>query len=92
MSHGPISHVVPRPSVALVVLCCGPTGIIVERRKDSKSGTVPWEKVTQLAATASTYTDASYRAGQSVSYRVRAVNNEGTSAYSNIVRLTATHQ
>jgi len=65
----------------------GPTGIALERRNDSKGGAARWEKVAQLSATASEYTDASYRSGLSVSYRVRAVNNEGTSAYSNIVRL-----
>jgi len=65
----------------------GPTGIVLERRNDTKGGAARWEKVAQLSATASEYTDASYRSGLSVSYRVRAVNNEGTSAYSNIVRL-----
>jgi hypothetical protein len=67
----------------------GPTGVIVERRNDGKSSTSSWDKVAQLSATATTYTDVSYRAGQSVSYRVRAVNDAGTSAYSNIVRLSA---
>jgi len=66
----------------------GPTGIVVERRNDSKDA-APWEKVAQLGATASDYTDASYRSGMRSSYRVRAVNSGGTSAYSNIVRLPA---
>jgi len=57
-----------------------------ERRNDSKDA-APWEKVAQLGATASDYTDASYRSGMRSSYRVRAVNSGGTSAYSNIVRL-----
>ncbi len=52
------------------------TGVVVERRNDGKGGAARWEKVAQLAATASEYTDASYRNGLSVSYRVRAVNNE----------------
>jgi len=65
----------------------GSTGIVVERRNDSKGGAALWEKVTQLSATAVEYTDPSYRSGLSISYRVRAVNNEGTSAYSNIARL-----
>jgi hypothetical protein len=64
----------------------GPTGIVVERRNDSKGGVGQWDKVAQLSATASEYTDASYRSGLSASYRVRAVNDEGTSAYSNIAR------
>jgi hypothetical protein len=65
----------------------GATGIVVERRNDGKGAAPRWEKVVQLSATASEYTDGSYRSGLSVSYRVRAFNNEGTSAYSNIVRL-----
>jgi hypothetical protein len=67
----------------------GPTGVIVERRNDAKGGAPSWEKVTQLSAATSAYTDTSYRAGQSVSYRVRAVNDAGNSAYSNIVRIAA---
>ena len=65
------------------------TGIVVERRNDGKGSTPSWDKVDQLSASATTYTDVSYRAGQSVSYRVKAVNDAGTSAYSNIVRLSA---
>jgi len=65
-----------------------PTGIIVERRIDSKE-TATWEKVAQLTATESEYADASYRRGLDVSYRVRAINAQGTSVYSNIVRLRA---
>jgi hypothetical protein len=68
----------------------GPTGIIVERRNDAKGSAPSWERVAQLSSTATTYTDTAYRAGQNVSYRVRAVNDAGTSAYSNIVRVAAT--
>ncbi len=65
-----------------------PTGIIVERRSTA-SGQEPgrWSQVTKLPATAAEYTDTGIRQGQSFAYRVRAVNANGPSAYSNIVRL-----
>jgi hypothetical protein len=67
-----------------------PTGIIVERR------TVPpneqpggWSQLTKLPASAAEYADNSVKKGQNVAYRVRAVNTNGQSAYSNVVRLAA---
>jgi hypothetical protein len=59
------------------------TGIIVERRKDDKARG-PWDKLATLPATATEFTDNAK--GQRASYRVRAVNADGQSAYSNIAR------
>ncbi len=60
------------------------TGIAVERRAGERSA---WEKIAKLAASAKDYTDRHLPKGQQVSYRVRAVNDAGESAYSNIVRV-----
>ena len=65
-----------------------PTGIVVERRvEDSKEGQETWKRIASLAAAAAEYTDTGVRHGQRVAYRVRAVNADGESAYSNIVRM-----
>jgi titin len=66
-----------------------PTGSVVERRvEDAKDGRETWKKIANLAAGTVEYSDATVRSGQRVAYRVRAVNAEGESAYSNIVRMT----
>ena len=66
-----------------------PTGSVVERRvEDAKDGRWTWKKIANLAAGTGEYADASVTNGQRVVYRVRAVNAEGESAYSNIVRMT----
>jgi hypothetical protein len=66
-----------------------PTGSVVERRaEDAKEGRGTWKKIANLAASAVEYDDTSVRGGQRVAYRIRAVNAEGESAYSNIVRMT----
>jgi hypothetical protein len=62
-----------------------PTGLVVERRVED-DGT--WKKIANLAADTVEYSDATVRSGQRIAYRVRAVNAEGASAYSNIVRMT----
>jgi hypothetical protein len=46
------------------------------------------KKIANLAADTVEYSDATVRSGQCIAYRVRAVNAEGASAYSNIVRMT----
>ena len=67
----------------------GPTGSVVERRvEDAKDGRGTWKKIADLAVGIVAYSDASVRSGQRVAYRVRAVNAEGESAYSNIARMT----
>ena len=60
-----------------------PTGVVVERRV----GQGKWVRVTRLPATASRYDDSSTPAKAVVSYRVRAVNGAGESAYSNVVHV-----
>jgi hypothetical protein len=60
-----------------------PTGIVVER----SVGTRAWNSIARLAPTASRYSDASAPAATVASYRVRAVNENGASAYSNVVHV-----
>jgi hypothetical protein len=66
-----------------------PQHIVIERREDSESGRGSWQRVAELAASATEYADARSKKGQRLSYRVRATNTAGTSASSNIVRITA---
>jgi hypothetical protein len=65
------------------------TGVVVERRLESAPGTSAWEELgTPLAAGTTGVTDSSVPQGANVSYRVRAVNAAGQSAYSNVARVT----
>jgi len=65
-----------------------PSGIVVERRKESTDQRKPgWERIATLAGTATEYADAGVKREKGVAYRVRALNKEGESAYSNVVRL-----
>ncbi len=63
-----------------------PTGIVVERRVD-EAGKLrgSWKRITKLPAGANDYSDSAVQRGQRLSYRVRAVNAGGDSAYSNVV-------
>ncbi|HKW62568.1 MAG TPA: hypothetical protein VJN89_08495 [Candidatus Acidoferrum sp.] len=64
-------------------------GIIVERQIAENSGGHEggsWQKLARLPATATEYTDSSAPRAKSLGYRVRAFNDAGESAYSNIVR------
>jgi len=64
-----------------------PTGIVVERRIDeADSAKETWSRVAKLPPTATEYRDASLKKGERVAYRVRAINGDGESAYSNIAR------
>ena len=60
------------------------TAIVVERRASEGAN---WERIAKLPAGANEYTDNHASKGQSLSYRVRALNDTGESAYSNIVRV-----
>lgn len=62
-----------------------PQNIIVERRAGDASA---WTQAAKLAASATSFQDALPAGRTTVSYRVRAANGAGTSAYSNVVRLT----
>ncbi|HEV2699894.1 MAG TPA: fibronectin type III domain-containing protein, partial [Terriglobales bacterium] len=65
-----------------------PKTILVERKnlgtKDAR-----WEKLTTLPSTTKDYVDAAMPAREMVAYRVRAANDNGSSAYSNIVRISS---
>jgi len=60
------------------------TAVVVERRLGS--GGV-WSSIAKLTASATDYTDSRPPNAPSLSYRVRAVNDAGQSAYSNVIRL-----
>jgi len=62
----------------------GTTGVAVERRSGNHGA---WERVAKLSADARSYRDAGAPSGQLVCYRVRALNEAGESAYSNIARI-----
>ncbi len=65
-----------------------PTKILVERRVEETNGAHGgWQRIAELGASASEYTDASVKRGQQVAYRVRAANEAGESAYSNVARV-----
>ncbi|HEV2426318.1 MAG TPA: hypothetical protein VGZ29_15940 [Terriglobia bacterium] len=81
------------PHLAWEVHGGGPTGIVIERRLDTGGMTAgeaersnAWKSIANLPAGASSYSDSSLPAGAQASYRVRAVNANGQSAYSNEVR------
>jgi hypothetical protein len=65
-----------------------PSGIVVERRIDEDGTKSTWSKIATLAPNATMFSDSSTKKGQRVSYRVRATNSDGESAYSNVVRAT----
>jgi len=65
----------------------GRTGIVVERSTGETGGAKEtWNRIATLPAAATDYSDSSLKKGQQFAYRVRAVNADGESAYSNIVR------
>ena len=65
----------------------GITGVVVERRLGASSS---WQKIATLGAQSTTYTDSGAALSEA-SYRVRAVNNAGESAYSNVARVARRH-
>jgi hypothetical protein len=62
------------------------TGIGVERRTEDDGTRGPWVRIARLGPHVSEYTDSERKNRQRAAYRVRAVNAEGESAYSNIAR------
>ncbi len=60
------------------------TAVAIERRLGEHRG---WERIAKLPASATEYTDSRLPRGQVASYRVRALNDAGESAYSNIARI-----
>ena len=65
-----------------------PTNIVVERKVESSESDTKatWTRIAKLPNTATEYSDSSLKKGDRFAYRVRAVNSDGESAYSNIVR------
>jgi len=63
-----------------------PASVVVERRLGSRGG---WEKIATLSASTTRYTDSGLPKGQGVLYRLRALNDAGESAYSNIARISS---
>lgn len=66
-------------------------GIIVERQIIDSSGSGSrgnWQKLTRLPAATTEYTDSTAPRGKFIGYRVRAFNDAGESAYSNVVRIS----
>jgi hypothetical protein len=60
------------------------SSVAVERRRGD-SGT--WERIIKLAGSAKSYRDSAAASGQTLCYRVRAINAAGESAYSNVARV-----
>lgn len=60
-----------------------PTGLIIERRIGDQGS---WQRIAKLPASDTEYSDAGADLSQRISYRVRALNEAGESAYSNIAR------
>lgn len=60
------------------------TRVAVERREGTNGS---WQRITTQPATETSYTDAQRPAGPLVCYRVRALNDAGESAFSNILRI-----
>ena len=66
-----------------------PKGAVIERRIESEPGNISrWERVAKLENLATQYTDSGITKGRQAAYRVRAYNEAGESAYSNIARVT----
>jgi len=60
------------------------TAIAVERRAGDQGR---WESIAKLPAAAKEYQDNHLPGGEGASYRVRALNDAGESAYPNVVRV-----
>jgi hypothetical protein len=62
-----------------------PEFISIERRA---GGQAQWQAVSKLPANTSSFSDnQNFKNGESISYRVRAGNASGSSAYSNVATL-----
>ena len=66
-----------------------PKGAVVERQIEKVPGTgSPWKQIANVENGATGYTDSGVARGEGAAYRVRAYNDAGQSAYSNIVHVT----
>ena len=64
-----------------------PQHMVVERREDPATGRGSWQRIAELPSSATDFTDSRLRKGQQLSYRIRASNQDGASASSNIARV-----
>jgi hypothetical protein len=64
-----------------------PQHCVVERREDPGTGRGSWKRIGEVVASVTEYNDSQLNKGQQVSYRVRATNDNGESASSNVIRL-----
>jgi hypothetical protein len=65
-----------------------PTNIVLER-KGLQTENGRWQEIITLPAATREYSDSALKKTQAVAYRVRATNSSGSSAYSNIVRISS---
>jgi hypothetical protein len=65
-----------------------PTNIVVERKVENGDGAMKktWTRIAKLPSSATEYSDSSLKKGDHYAFRVRAVNSDGDSAYSNVAR------
>ena len=69
------------------------TGVVVERQIENQRGDGGnWERVAKLPSGRTEYIDSGVGKERRAAYRVRALNEAGESAYSNIVRLNLRNQ
>jgi hypothetical protein len=61
---------------------------VVERRVESSGGGASgtWTRIAKLPNTATQYSDSTLKKGDNFAYRIRAINSDGESAYSNVAR------
>jgi hypothetical protein len=85
-----VSMVADSSNLSWVVHGGNADSIVVERRIENQNGKgESWTQIARLPANAVKYTDANIKSGQQLGYRIRALNANGPSAYSNVVRLLA---
>jgi len=51
-----------------------------------------WKQIAKVEKSATEYTESGVAKGEGAAYRVRAYNDAGESAYSNIVHVTVSHK
>jgi serine protease len=73
-----------RVDLAWADLSDNESGFEIERRRGSDS----WRPLVTVGANTTTYSDTSVLRDETYSYRVRAVNSAGSSAYSNVATIT----
>jgi len=62
------------------------TGVVVEPRIEEAGAAMGvWNRIAKLPSPAMSYGDSNLKKGQPLAYRVRAINDDGESAYSNVV-------